>query len=113
MELMRNLKQIVNVEFIEPEWTTMLVFDFSFDTELVRRISLDPNAKNLLSGQLQELDYETFSAILNTGGLFLFFCIYMSQIMILGILLAFTFFIKKRLPAVHKKSKKHLKDLKL
>jgi hypothetical protein len=105
MYLIRSLNLILQAEIVDPEWTTKLVFDLSFDNELIRRLSLDLKANHLLNQHLQDMDYETFCFILNVAGILLIFVLYILQLVILYSLFLLTKFVKKKCPKFHEESR--------
>lgn len=64
------LVRLINVELLDPEWTTSYVFDFDKDIELVETMQ-DQNTQTILGNQIINMGFETFNPILNLGGLFI------------------------------------------
>jgi hypothetical protein len=96
------LKRIVNVEIFESEYTTELILDFENDEELIRRLKIIGRDDILLNDNLIDMGFESYSPILNIGGLFL-------QYIYLAILLCLAFILQIILVCMNFKYKQYRK----
>lgn len=64
--------RILNVEVLDPEWTTELMFDFNADENYVFEKLTNGTLENL-DQKIYDLGFESFDPIRNSGGLFIFY----------------------------------------
>ena len=70
------MKSIVNAEILDRSWTTEKMFDLGRDHELVDKVTEEGDKRSLLNEHLVDMEFETYSPILNTGGIFFALCFY-------------------------------------
>ena len=75
------LLQIINAEVLDPEWTTELVYDFTRDRDMMDLVE-ETNKETILIDQIQENGFENFNPILNLGGIFVIFTIYLARVLL-------------------------------
>ena len=110
--LLRNLKTIINAEVLDPEWTTKLIFDFEFEEILVKLINEAKDENHLLNNHLRDMGYETFSVVLNIGGLALFFVKYLIDLFIFAALFIIVKFVEFTQPKIFKMGMDGIKAIK-
>lgn len=69
-----NLIPFVQFDILDPEWTTMIIFDFDFKKH--RKLSV------YILDQMQDLGYETHSSILTLGSIWIFACFYLLKLFV-------------------------------
>jgi hypothetical protein len=61
-----ELIKFLNVEVLDPQWTTQIVFDFSYAEDKVEMIN---HTETILIPILKDSGFETYDPVLNSGGI--------------------------------------------
>jgi len=81
-----SILRIVNVDILDPDLINpILGLNFERDEEMIsvweQVMSINPLYSNYLTPSIQEMGFETFNPILNLGGLFFIFLMYLFQVL--------------------------------